>query len=128
MNQMNSVNKKDDSHLYGTELLNDLRSRNNSPHRISTGRSGRYSNRIPDTPSTKLGMSISHTPESLTPRSVKKRTKNETDRKSLMMKEHDLKYPKFQPDVEGFEVICLILQFCVDFLIWLLILRFKVIH
>jgi len=30
--------------------------------------------------------------------------KVEDDRKSIMMKEHDLKYPKFQPDVEGFEI------------------------
>lgn len=100
-NQLNST-RKDDSHLYGTEPLNDIKSRINSPHRISTGR---YSNRNNDTPSTKIGMSNSQTPiGSITPRNIKKRTKVEDDRKSIMMKEHDLKYPKFQPDVEGFEV------------------------
>lgn len=105
---LNTTNRKDDSHLYGTEPLNDLKSRNNTPHRISTARSGRYSHRILDTPSTKLGMSLSHTPDSIAPRVIKKRSKNETDQKSLMMKEHDLKYPKFQPDTEGFEVIYLV--------------------
>ena len=102
---LNSITKKDDSHLYGTEPLNDLKSRNNSAHRMSTGR---YSNRlIADTPSTKIGgyMSNSQTPVgSLTPRTINKRSKKEEDRKSIMMKEHDLKYPKFQPDIEGFGV------------------------
>ena len=98
--------KKDDGHLYGTEPLNDLKSRITSPHRISTGKSGRYSNRnFPETPSTKFAMSTSQTPiDSITPRIIKKRSIKEEDRKSIMMKEHDMKYPKFQPDIEGFEV------------------------